>query len=134
VLRRVIPLWALATLQTVGALALAGPLEGPVRGAGPEAQAALETTFVGQLVSVDLAGRRLTLRQTGSQPREIELLVDEPRTRILSHGRGLGLLDLRPGQQVLAVCASGDRGRYQARLVKVGAPRYAVSSEQRGKP
>jgi hypothetical protein len=75
---------------------------------------------VGEVARLDLQRRRLVVKTTEKEPREIDITV-EPATRITAMGRARSLEDLRPGSLVAVTCADGAEGAHVARLVRVRA-------------
>lgn len=92
----------------------------------PSAPKARSHTLAGELVRVDLSRRSVTLLTKGREPREVELAVEEGKTRITWAGRLKLLEDLRPGESVLATCSDDRAGRHRALVLKVGPSRYAA--------
>jgi hypothetical protein len=75
--------------------------------------------LVAQAVRLD-ARRRALVVKTGDQPPvELQIGVEEGRTRVTSGGRAVRLEDLRPGDRVAVSCTDDASGAHTARLIVI---------------
>jgi hypothetical protein len=92
----------------------------------PAGATAAETTpvkarthlLVADVVRVDLR-RRVVVVQTGEPAAEMQLGVDEGRTRVSSGGRAMKLEDVRAGDRVSVSCSDDAAGGHVARLIVI---------------
>jgi hypothetical protein len=98
----------------------------PPAGAETPAVKARTHLFVAEAVRVDLRRRALFVKTGDQPPVELQIGVEEGKTRVSSGGRASRLEDVRPGDQVAVSCSDDAGGAHTARLIVI-RPRGAAS-------
>lgn len=82
--------------------------------------------LVAQAVRVDPRRRALVVKTGDQPPVELQIGVEEGKTRVTSGGRAVRLEDLRPGDRVAISCTDDATGAHMARLIVI-RPRGGAS-------
>jgi hypothetical protein len=82
--------------------------------------------LVAQAVRMDPRRRSLVVKTGDQPPVELQIGVEEGRTRVTSSGRAARLEDLRPGDRVAISCTDDAAGAHLARLIVI-RPRGGAS-------
>jgi hypothetical protein len=83
--------------------------------------------LVAEAVRVDLRRRVLVVKTGDQPPAELQIGVEEGRTRVSSGGRAMKLEDVRPGDRVAVSCSDDASGAHVARLIVI-RPRSGTST------
>jgi len=89
------------------------PAESPAETPAVKARTHL---LVAEAVRVDLRRRWLVVKTGEQPPAELQIAVDEGRTRVSSGGRAVRFEDIRPGDRVAVSCSDDASGAHTARL------------------
>jgi hypothetical protein len=117
-----------STVLLLAGLAAQTPAEPPADNPAVKARTHL---MVAEAVRMDLR-RRLLVVKTGEQPPvELQIAVDEGRTRVSAGGRAARFEDIRPGDRVAVSCSDDAAGAHTARLIVI-RPRGAASPSPAG--
>jgi hypothetical protein len=83
--------------------------------------------LVAQVARFDPRRRSVTVKTADEPPVELQIGLEEGKTRVTSGGRAVKIEDLRPGDRVAISCTDDAAGAHRARLVVIrprdaGAP------------
>lgn len=114
-------MWLAAVVFSAAALQ-AAPAAPPDTG---EAKAKTHL-LVAEAVRVDLRRHVLVVKTADTPPAELQIGVEEGKTRVSSGGKAIRLEDVRPGDRVAVSCSDDAAGAHTARLIVI-RPRGAAS-------
>lgn len=89
--------------------------------------------LVAEAVRVNLRRRALVVKTLDKPPVELQIGVEEGKTRVSSEGKAIRLEEVRPGDRVAISCSDDAAGAHTARLIVI-RPRGAASPEPRPTP
>lgn len=75
--------------------------------------------LVAEAVRVDLRRRSLLVKTGERPPAELQIGVEEDRTRVSAGGRAVRFEDIRPGDRVAVSCSDDASGAHTARLIVI---------------